>query len=69
MAKTKEERLAEIDEAITAIIKGGQSYRIGTRSLTRADLGMLRAMRKEILSSDSSGDLLENTFVAIFDRR
>ena len=69
MTKTKEERLAEIDEAITAIIKGGQSYRIGTRSLTRADLGMLRAMRKEILSSDSSGDLLENTFVAIFDRR
>lgn len=69
--KTKEERIAEIDEAISTIIKGGQSYRIGSRSLTRADLGMLRNLRKELLAEqeDDGKGLFDNTFVAVFDRR
>jgi ATP-dependent exoDNAse (exonuclease V) beta subunit len=40
LAKAKTE-LEQIDSAITAIISGAQSYSIGTRSLTRADLATL----------------------------
>ena len=40
LEKAKKE-LEQIDSAITAILSGSQSYRIGTRSLTRADLATL----------------------------
>jgi hypothetical protein len=40
LVKAKAE-LEQIDSAITAIVSGAQSYSIGTRSLTRADLAML----------------------------
>lgn len=40
LAKAKKE-LAEIDTAISTILSGAQSYKIGTRSLTRADLATL----------------------------
>jgi len=40
LAKAKAE-LEQIDSAITMILSGAQSYRIGTRSLTRADLATL----------------------------
>ena len=68
---TNEEQLIEIDNAISSILRTGQSYKIGSRTLTRADLGTLRAMRKELLiaSEDNGTDLFSNTFVAIFDRR
>nr|DAN47016.1 MAG TPA: hypothetical protein [Caudoviricetes sp.] len=68
---TNEEQLIEIDNAISSILRTGQSYKIGSRTLTRADLGTLRAMRKELLiaSEDNGTDLFGNTFVAIFDRR
>ena len=36
-----EEQLVVVNEAIYAVLRGGQSYRIGTRSLTRADLTLL----------------------------
>lgn len=68
---TNEEQLIEIDKAISSILKTGQSYKIGSRTLTRADLGTLRAMRKDLLaaSEDNGTDLFSNTFVAVFDRR
>lgn len=68
---TNEEQLIEIDKAISSILRTGQSYKIGSRTLTRADLGTLRAMRKELLiaSEDNGTDLFGNTFVAVFDRR
>ena len=68
---TNEEQLIEIDKAISSILRTGQSYKIGSRTLTRADLGTLRAMRKDLLAaSENNGtDLFSNTFVAIFDRR
>nr|DAS70476.1 MAG TPA: hypothetical protein [Caudoviricetes sp.] len=68
---TNEEQLIEIDNAISSILRTGQSYKIGSRTLTRADLGTLRSMRKELLiaSEDNGTDLFSNTFVAIFDRR
>lgn len=68
---TNEEQIIEIDKAISSILRTGQSYKIGSRTLTRADLGTLRAMRKELLiaSEDNGTDLFGNTFVAVFDRR
>ena len=68
---TNEEQLIEIDNAISSILRTGQSYKIGSRTLTRADLGTLRAMRKELMiaSEDNGTDLFGNTFVAVFDRR
>lgn len=68
---TNEEQIIEIDKAISSILRTGQSYKIGSRTLTRADLGTLRSMRKDLLaaSEDNGTDLFSNTFVAIFDRR
>lgn len=68
---TNEEQIIEIDKAISSILRTGQSYKIGSRTLTRADLGTLRAMRKDLMaaSEDNGTDLFSNTFVAVFDRR
>lgn len=44
----------EIEEAIQAITSGGQSYKIGSRSLTRANLSELRALRKELLAEEDA---------------
>jgi len=40
LKKAKAE-LEQVDAAIAAVLSGSQSYRIGTRSLTRADLETL----------------------------
>lgn len=68
---TNEEQIIEIDKAISSILRTGQSYKIGSRTLTRADLGTLRSMKKDLLaaSEDNGTDLFSNTFVAVFDRR
>ena len=69
---TAEQRLAEVNKAIQAVLLGGQSYKLGSRSVTRADLGGRRAMRKELeaeLASGESSMLLSDTFVAVFDSR
>lgn len=69
---TKEEQLAEVNKAIYSVLAGGQSYSIGSRSLTRADLGLLKKMREELeaeITSGNASNLLDNTFVALFDRR
>ena len=50
--------LIEVDAAITAILSGAQSYRIGTRSLNRADLATLykrKDMLKDLIATLSSG--------------
>ena len=39
------ELLAQVDKALTAVMVGGQSYKIGSRSLTRANLTELRKLR------------------------
>ncbi|WP_299393262.1 hypothetical protein [Pelagibius sp.] len=41
MAKTYSEQLDEVQTAIAKIEAGGQSWSIGNRSFTRADLGEL----------------------------
>lgn len=63
--------LREVEAAISTILKGGQSYKIGSRSLTRADLGTLMKMRDELLMQVQSGSgmLFGNTSVAFFEGR
>lgn len=64
--------LTEVNQAIRTVLFGGQSYKIGSRELTRADLGQLRSLKVDLeaeLNSGDSGDLLSNTYVAFFDGR
>lgn len=46
--------LSQVDEAISAIMDGGQSYKIGSRSLTRANLTELVALRNQLKTETAS---------------
>ena len=66
------EMLEQVNSAISAVLAGGQSYKIGSRSLTRADLAMLKTLRDDLeaqLAADESGPLLGRTYVAFFEGR
>lgn len=66
------ELLEQVNKAIAAVLVGGQSYKIGSRSLTRADLSMLKAMRDDLEAQVVAGTpsrLLDRTYVAYFDGR
>mgnify|MGYP000714376209 CR=1 FL=1 len=66
------EMLEQVNSAISAVLAGGQSYKIGSRSLTRADLSTLQAMRAELEAQITAGQaspLLDRTYVAFFDGR
>lgn len=70
--KDKIELLGQVNAAIKTILVGGQSYKIGSRSLTRADLAMLKSLRDDLeaqIAADDSGPLLGRTYVAFFDGR
>lgn len=75
MANTKystQEMLDQVNAAIMAIAVGGQSYKIGSRSLTRADLKQLYSMKNDLtaqLASEKSGGLFDDCYVAYFDGR
>lgn len=65
------QRLVEVNNAISNILVGGQSYKIGSRSLTRADLGTLLAMQRDLqaqLANQNDG-LMDNTYLGLFDGR
>ena len=64
----KEQELTEIKKAISKILNGGQSYRIGNRTMTRADLKTLYDMQTKV-ESEKGGILGRNTSAAVFDRR
>lgn len=69
---TAAEMLQQVNEAITNVLVGGQSYQIGSRKLTRADLSMLRTLKKELqaeVSAEGESLILDNTYVAMFDGR
>lgn len=70
---TTGEMLEKVNEAITAVTVGGQQYKIGSRSLTRADLKQLYAMRNDLMAQvaaeNSSSSLLDDCYTAIFDGR
>lgn len=67
------ELLSYVDDAILNILVGGQSYKLGSRSLTRADLSLLRQMRGELLAQENAGttdgNLLTGTVAAFFEGR
>lgn len=67
---TNAEMLYEINQAILTILRGGQSYTIGSRKLTRADLSELYKMRKELesqeVASDKGSGFFDDCYVAEF---
>ena len=66
------EMLTEVNNAIYAVLVGGQSYKIGTRQLTRADLSLLYKLRNDLtaqIAAEGSTSLLDDTYVAVFDGR
>lgn len=70
--KTAQEELIEVEQALSSITLGGQSYTIGSRKLTRADYSALLARKKELqaaIASEGNSSLFDNTFVSYFDRR
>lgn len=71
MANTKE-MLEEVNNAISAVLVGGQSYKIGSRNLTRADLKELYKMKNDLqaqLSQGASTGLFDDCYVGVFDSR
>ncbi len=69
---TSEALLAEVNKAIAAVMIGGQSYKIGSRSLTRANITELKNLRSELtaqIAEESESSLFRNTSVAVFDGR
>ena len=70
--QTLAQRLLEVDTAIHAVLLGGQSYKLGTRSVTMADLALLRKMRDDLaaqLQTEENGNLLGGVVVAVFEGR
>lgn len=64
--------LAEVNKAIAAVMIGGQSYKIGSRSLTRANITELKNLRAELtaqLAEETETNLFRNTSVAFFEGR
>jgi hypothetical protein len=69
---TTKDMLDQVNMAIMRIAVMGQSYKIGSRSLTRADLKQLYTMKNDLaaqVAAESSNGLLDNCYVAIFDGR
>ena len=72
MAQTTEMMLSEVETAITTVLTAGQSYKIGSRSLTRADLNLLIKMRNDLrtqLTQEGSNGLLDNTYLEVYEGR
>lgn len=69
---TAEGMLQEVNNAIYAVLVGGQSYQIGSRKLTRADLNLLYNMKNDLTAQvqrEGQTHLLDDTYVAVFDGR
>lgn len=47
-AEEVQTELAEVNAAISAIVRGAQSYTMGSRSVTKASLAELRSLRNEL---------------------
>jgi len=69
---TAEELLMEVNKAIYTVLVGGQSYKIGSRQLTRADLNLLYNMKNDLtaqVAAQEESRLLDDTYVAVFEGR
>lgn len=72
MPTTTKDMLDSVNQAIMAIAVGGQSYKIGSRSLTRADLKQLYSIKNDLtaqLAAENSSSLLDDCYVAVFSGR
>lgn len=62
--------LSEINQAIVNILVGGQSYMIGSRKLTRADLAQLYKMRQDLeaqaAADEGQGGFFDDCYVAVW---
>lgn len=69
--KTTKEKLKEVEDAISAVLVAGQSYKIGSRSVTKAELNTLLGMQKDLQMQQANpeGGLMDNTYVGVFDGR
>ena len=71
--KTASELLAEVNEAIVAVTSGAQSYKVGSRSVTRANLTELKNLRAElaaeIATAENNSDIFARTYLAKFEGR
>lgn len=60
------EELKQVKAAIVAIQSGAQEYRLGSRQLRRADLGLLYKERdrleREILSAERGGSIFHHAY-------
>lgn len=67
------ELLSQVTKAIVAITTTGQSYSIGSRTLTRANLTELREFKKEleaqVSAENGASALFSNCYTAFFDGR
>lgn len=64
--------LSEVNKAIATVMVGGQSYKIGSRSLTRANLTELRNLRADLaaqVEEQGNMDFFRNTYAAFFEGR
>ena len=68
---TQEELLEQVNQAILNIAIGGQSYQIGSRKLTRADLKTLYDIKNDLTAqvAGTTPGLLDDCYVAIFENR
>ncbi len=68
---TQEELLEQVNQAIMNIAVGGQSYQIGSRKLTRADLKTLYDIKNDLTAQVAGGTpgLLDDCFVGVFEGR
>ena len=70
--KTGKEMLDSINAAIYAIAVGGQEYKIGRRSLRRADLKELYKIRNDLMAQEAAQNetgFFDDCYVAVFDKR
>lgn len=72
MENTNEQMLIEVETAIQKILVTGQTYKIGSRQLTRADISELIKWRDNLqaqVSEENGTGLMGNTYVAVFEGR
>lgn len=70
---TSAQLLVEVNNAISAILRTGQSYTIGSRSLTRANITELRKLKADLeaeIAAEAENDyLFGNTYAGFFEGR
>ena len=69
---TSEEMLESVNSAIVAITSGGQSYKIGSRELTRANLKDLYKIKNDLaaqVNSNSGSHLFDGCYIGVFSGR